>query len=131
MSPKGSVSRYRLPCFRTWTLPRSVAFSIGRTRGSMKVTPPSGAFVRGRRGPAAGGASTVFAIASSGDRGEPVRLIGHHEGIDQAVDLTIHDSGERRQVEADAMIRDPILREVVRPDLVRAIAGPDHRPTGG
>src|SRR3954454_2823565 len=100
MSPNGSVSRYRLPCFRTWTLPRSVAFSIGTTRGSTNATPPSAAFAfdtRGRdgRGRVVRGASAGFAIVSSGDLGEALGLVGHDQGVDQPVDLAIHDSGER------------------------------------
>src|SRR6476620_203620 len=106
MSPNGSVSRYRLPCFRTWTLPRSVAFSIGTTRGSTNATPLSAAFARrglGVRGAAAArggafaavarGASAGFAIVTSGDLGEAISLVGHDQGVDQPVDLAVHDAG--------------------------------------
>src|SRR4029079_5030410 len=134
MSPNGSVSRYRLPCFRTWTLPRSVAFSIGTTRGSTNATPLSAAFARrGRGGVAvarggaavARGASAGFAIVTSGDLGEAIGLVGHDQGVDQPVDLAVHDAGERRQVEPDPVIGDPVLREVIGADLVRAIARAD------
>src|SRR3954471_19722780 len=88
MSPKGSVSRYRLPCLRTWTLPRSVAFSIGTTRGSTNATPPSAAFAfvaRGRvsRGRVGRDASAGFAIVTSGDLGKTIGLVGHDQRIDQ------------------------------------------------
>src|SRR6185295_20072987 len=122
MSPNGSVSRYRLPCFRTWTLPRSVAFSIGTTRGSTNATPLSAAFARRGRGGAtaarggdgavvARGASAGFAIVTSGDLGEAIGLVGHDQGVDQPVDLAVHDAGESGQVEPDPVIGDPVLRE--------------------
>src|SRR3954453_21115097 len=144
MSPNGSVSRYRLPCFRTWTLPRSVACWMWGGRGSTNATPPAGwdagagstaASARrggvrrassGGRAAAAGRAARVrdasrcWGIVSSGDRSESVGLVGHDEGIDEAVDLAVHDPRQSGQVEPDPVIGDPVLREVVRADLVRA-----------
>src|SRR5690349_3109501 len=158
MSPNGSVSRNRLPCFRTWTLPRSVACWIGTIRGSTKATPVAGADPS-ERAPALarparlaealaadswspGGsptgvvssvsvgveaASGCCAIGSSGDRCEPIRLVGHDQRVDQPVDLAIHDPWQGRQVEPDPVVGHPVLGEVVGPDLVGAIARADHR----
>src|SRR5436190_7413089 len=149
ISPKGSVRRYRFPCFRTRTLPRSVAFWIGTDRASTSSTPsPSSAadamrLVRrwsdgastvlpaavGADGAACSIAAAGWSIGAagalaacwpggspigvarsesppdaegagasrrcdtftSGDFGETVGLVGHDEGIDQPVDVTVHD----------------------------------------
>src|SRR5690349_12052736 len=135
MSPNGSVSKYRLPCFRTWTLPRSVAFSIGTTRGSTNATPPSAGAMRprlGRRGEVVvGGASAGSAIAVSIVARQSGCLVGHHERVDQPVDVAVHHLRQRGQVELDPVVRDPVLGEVVGPDLVGAIAATDHRSAGG
>src|SRR6266550_1610062 len=155
----------RLPCFKTWTEPRSVAFSIRLSRGSKKRTPSTAApFAFAEPAPVfnsaaeagavdwevgwAGGdcwgigevtaepaelvgpvaAWLLRAIVASGEGAEALRLIGHYEGVDQSIDVPVHNSWQRRQVESDSMIRHPILGEVVGADLVRTIAGADHRP---
>src|SRR5437868_4199372 len=132
MSPNGSVNRYRFPCLSTWTLPRSVAFSIGSTRGSTNATPPVlglRATRRGRglvcRGASAGSAIVVSIVTS-----KALRLIGHDERIDQPIDVPVHHLRQCREIELDPVVRQAVLREVVRPDLVRTIAAADHRPAG-
>src|SRR5688500_2378843 len=126
MSPHWSVSRNRLTCLRTWTLPRSVAFSIGVIRGSTKRTPSWLA-----RSCAVGRAPAfVSVIVASRERGQPFRLVGHSQRFDELVDVARHDPRQRRQVEIDPMVGDPVLGEVVGPDLVRAVARADHRAPG-
>src|SRR5207244_630652 len=41
------------------------------------------------------------AIVASGEGAEALRLIGHDEGVDQSIDVPVHDSWQRRQVEPD------------------------------
>src|SRR5919107_5916119 len=102
MSPNWSVSRKRLPCLRTWTLPRSVAFSIGMMRGSMKRIPSTADSAGARPSPFAGvspsavelvaapDAAFVSRIVTSGHGREPLRLVGHDQRVDQAIDLAAH-----------------------------------------
>src|SRR5436305_5004508 len=106
MSPNGSVNRYRFPCLRTWTLPRSVAFSIGSTRGSTNATPPVFArrATRRGRGFVCRGASAGSAIVVSIVTREALRLIGHDERIDQPVDVAVHHLRQRREIELDPMV---------------------------
>src|SRR5438445_13686431 len=123
MSPNGSVRRYRLPCLRTWTLPRSVAFWIGIASGSTNATAAgSVATTVERAGPFVGvrcaflgtssaggvdlgagreGASGRFVIVISGDRGQAIGLVGHDERIDQPIDVAVHHPRQGRHVEAD------------------------------
>src|SRR6266550_8248316 len=145
----------RLPCFRTWTEPRSVAFSIRLSRGSKKRTPSTAAaFAFAEPAPvfnSAAGAGAVGwgvgwgggdcwgigevtaepaelvgpvaawllrAIVASGEGAEALRLIGHDEGVDQPIDVAVHDSWQRRHVEPDPVIGQPVLGEVVGPDLL-------------
>src|SRR5258706_5310180 len=142
MSPKGSVSRKRLPCCRTWTLPRSVAGWMGIERGSMSWTPPASpdaadaanaadapaSAVAPAAAGSAGSASVGCAIVTSGELGQTVSLIGHHEGVDQPIDIAVHHPRERGQVELDPVVGQAILGEVVRPDLLGPIAAADHGP---
>src|SRR5688572_2941074 len=114
MSPNWSVSRNMLPCLRTWTLPRSVAFAIGISRGSMMTTPSSEEAAAARAWafapyPAAARAAFVScAIVASGLRREPFGLVRHDQRVDQPVDLAGHDPRQRRQVHADPVVCQPI-----------------------
>src|SRR5215207_11633720 len=110
MSPKGSVSRYRLPCLSTCTEPRSVARTMGVGRAGRKRT----------------FATSVFAIGS-GERGQALGLVGHDQRVDEVIDLADHDVRDVVHGLADAVVRDAVLREVVRPHLVAAVAAADHR----
>src|SRR3954452_14773642 len=158
MSPNWSVNRNMLPCFRTWTLPRSVAFSIGSTRGSKKRTPaarsfgdrgssveppPRSRFAPVRRAPAGPADAASVAVASgSAMRGrgsraivtpkvrELVRLVGHDEGVDELVDVAGEDRGQVVDRDPDPVVGHPVLRVVVRPDLLGSIACADHQLAG-
>src|SRR5215218_5735618 len=115
MSPNGSVSRKRLPCFRTWTLPRSVALWIGTIRASVIRTPPpspdgavrggattsavsmppasgesAAGVVRSDSSAAVAGASGRCGMFASGDLGQAIGLVGHDQGVDQSVDVAVH-----------------------------------------
>src|SRR5437763_16893937 len=46
--------------------------------------------------------------------------------IDDRIQSAIHDDVELVQRQADAVVRDAILREIVGPDLLAAIARADH-----
>ena len=46
--------------------------------------------------------------------------------INNRLKLSIHHLVKLVEGEADAMIRKPVLREVVRADFLRAVAGADH-----
>src|SRR6188472_3998672 len=122
-----------LPCFRTWTLPRSVAFSIGSRRGSKKRM-PSGALAEAEAVGAAVRALDVTrscvsrAIVVSAEGCQSLCLVGHHERVDELVEVAVHDPRQRRQVELDPMVGEAVLREVVRPDLLGPVARADHRP---
>ena len=45
--------------------------------------------------------------------------------INEQVELAFEDLGEAVNRQTDAMVRDPPLREIVRPDLLRSVAGAD------
>src|SRR3954468_1763432 len=123
MSPNWSVSRNRFSCLRTCTLPRSVAFSIGPGRGSNQRMSPaasSAGFVAPR-------ASAAGAIRLLRQRCEAVGLLGHRERIDQRIELPVEHRGEVVDGQADPVVGHPVLGEVVRPDLVGAVAAADHQ----
>src|SRR5688500_15294619 len=109
MSPNGSVSRYRLPCLSTCTEPRSVARTMGVGRGGRKRT----------------SAMSAVAIGSSEGR-QALGLVGHDQGVDEIVDLAGHDARAVVHGLADAVVRDAVLREVVGPHLLAAVAPADH-----
>ncbi len=48
----------------------------------------------------------------------------------RSVQVAVHDARQVVDGQADPVVGDPVLREVVGPDLVRAVARPDHRPPG-
>src|SRR5208283_169625 len=48
------------------------------------------------------------------------------EGVEDGIHLTLHHEIQLMQREADAVIRDAVLREVVGADLFAAIAGAHH-----
>src|SRR5687768_3695186 len=58
---------------------------------------------------------------------EPVFRISVAERFDERVDFTTHHLGELVHREPDAMVGHSILREIVRANLCRAVAGADLR----
>src|SRR5687768_391199 len=58
---------------------------------------------------------------------EPVFRISAAERFDERVDFTTHHLGQLVHCEPDAMVGHSILREIVRADLCRAVAGADLR----
>src|SRR5690242_8674595 len=130
MSPNWSVSRNMLPCFRTWTLPRSVAFSMGPTRGSKKRIPSPAAATAFTGAGASGAVARSWvsrAIVGSADARQPVRLVGHVERVDQLVEVALQDPRQVVDRQPDPVVGDPVLRVVVGPDLLGPISAADHR----
>src|SRR5215204_657845 len=119
-SPNPSVRRYRLPCLSTWTEPRSVALTIGRTTGSMKR-------VASVLDAGAGG----WAIVGLREVGEAIGLVRHDEGVDERIELAFEDAGDVVDRRADPVVGDPVVGEVVGPDLLRPVPRLDHGPAGG
>src|SRR3954466_1947079 len=117
MSPNGSGSRYWFSCLRTTTDPRSVALTTGRTTGSTK---------RARSG-SAGGAG-VWAIVGLREVSEAVRLVRHDERIDERVELALQHARHVVDRGPDPVVGHPVVREVVRPDLLGALSPADHQP---
>ena len=56
-----------------------------------------------------------------------LRLIVCDEGVDEIIELAFHDEMELVDGEADAMVGDAILFEVVSADFFGAVAGADLR----
>src|SRR3954447_5765421 len=110
MSPKGSVSRYWLPCLRTTTEPRSVALTTGRTTGSTKRV-CSGS---------AGGAG-VWAIVGLREGVETVCLVRHDQRVDQRVELALQHSRHVVDGRPDPVVGHPVVGEVVGADLLGAL----------
>src|SRR5262245_40498871 len=62
--------------------------------------------------------------------GERRELLGEQrggEGVEQLVELAVHDALDLVQREVDAVVGDAALREVVGADALRAVAGADQR----
>src|SRR6185369_8616131 len=126
-SPNGSESRYRLPCLRTWTEPRSVALTIGRTTGSKNRVASAPAARDLGRGAAAAVPGAGFAASAAvrpvvarppvrvGQVAQAVGLVGHHEGVDQRVELALEDARHVVDRDPDPMVGDPVVGEVVGP----------------
>src|SRR3954453_9104129 len=117
MSPNGSVSRYWLPCFRTTTDPRSVALTTARTTGSTN---------RACSG-SAGGAG-VWAIVGLGEVAAAVRLVRHDERVDQRFELALQHARHVVDGGPDPVVGHPVVREVVRPDLLGPLSPPPPPP---
>ena len=64
------------------------------------------------------------------ERPEALGLVGRDQGVDEAVELAVHDPRQVREVDVDPVVGHPVLREVVGPDLVGPVARPDHRLAG-
>src|SRR5207248_2955428 len=79
--------------------------------------------------PVSAGRAGRAAVALAEGR-EALRLVRGDERVDEPVELAIEHSRQVGEVHVDAMIGQAILREVVGPDLVRPIAGADHRAPG-
>jgi len=56
-------------------------------------------------------------------------VFGHGEGIEEGLDIAVHEIGEVMGGVADAMVGDARLREVVGADFGAAVARRDHRLT--
>ena len=56
-----------------------------------------------------------------------LRLIMRPQGVDELIDLAFHHEIELVNGQADAMVGYAILLEVICADLLRAVAGTDHR----
>ena len=48
-----------------------------------------------------------------------------YQGVDEGLELAVHDLGELVQRQAHAVVGDPVLRKVVSADLLAAVAGAD------
>src|SRR4051812_24291964 len=53
------------------------------------------------------------------------------KGSDELVEIALDDLVELVKREPDPVIGDPVLRVVVRPDLLRPLGGADHGPALG
>src|SRR4051794_13719881 len=62
--------------------------------------------VRGAVGPETDGSAGPVTVAES------LGLVGHDQGIDQVVEVAVHDRGQVVEGLADAMVGDAVLREV-------------------
>src|SRR6266705_2173166 len=54
------------------------------------------------------------------------RALGADSGGNQLVEVPLHHPVELVEREVDAVVGDPVLFEVVGPDLLRAVAAPHH-----
>ena len=52
-------------------------------------------------------------------------LIGDSERIDDISEVSRHDHGKVREILIDTVIRDTILREIVRSDFLTSVSRPD------
>src|SRR5580700_4284186 len=70
-------------------------------------------------------ASTAAAIEPSGDRiaAEPFSLLVREQRLDDAVEVAVEDRFQVSGRQADAMIGEAVLGEVIRSDLLAAVAG--------
>src|SRR6185369_9186663 len=108
--------------------PRSVALTIGMARGGRKRTwaPPVPAL--------AAAAAFAAAVAVLGgvivphEAGQALGLVGHEQRLDELVEVASQHARQVMHGLADAVVRDAVLRVVVRPDLVAPVARADHRP---
>src|SRR5262249_45090574 len=71
-------------------------------------------------------ATPTSARRSSMRRFQHLGLVVRDQRIDHRVELAFDDAIERVQREIDAMVGDPALREVVRSDALRTVAGAVH-----
>ena len=63
---------------------------------------------------------------------KPLRPVSHFQLFDKLVQPPIDDFAEVVQRESDPVIRDSVLRKVVRPNLVAPVTALDHLfPLGG
>src|SRR5688572_15395457 len=99
---------------------------------SVDHTPPRWSAQLAARGERSQAAAATATIAShSRTLGlERVGLIVGAQGLDDVAEVAVHHRREVVAGEADAVIGDAVLREVVRADLLRAIAGADQRAAG-
>ena len=58
--------------------------------------------------------------------GELVRLVLVDQWVDDHVQRPLHDLFQPVQGQADAVVGDPALREIIRPDAFRAVPGTDQ-----
>ena len=122
-------------CLRAWTLPRSVAGTIG-ARSGREVTdgrrPAPRAGRRSRRRPARHGAGGLLrryrAPSPLHERPQPLRLVGRGQCVDQPVEVALEHTRQVVQVQPDPVIGHAILGVVVGPDLLGPVAAADHDP---
>jgi hypothetical protein len=60
-------------------------------------------------------------------RRQPRRLILRRQRIDKLVELPLHDAIDLIKCKIDPMVRNPPLREIIRPDALAAITCADLR----
>src|SRR5439155_1836665 len=58
-----------------------------------------------------------------------VVAVGRDQRVDDRIELAVQHARDLVDLEADPMIGDPVLGEVVGPDLLRPLAGPDLAAT--
>ena len=49
----------------------------------------------------------------------------HHQRLDHWINVPFHDEGQAMQRQTDAMVCQPILREIIRADALITLAGAD------
>src|SRR5438132_13836415 len=71
-------------------------------------------------------ASTARSGTSVGsDLGQSLGLVGLRQGFDAAVEISFQQAGEVMDREADAMVGDAVIGEVIGANLLRSFTGPD------
>src|SRR5262249_27625149 len=111
--------------------PRGRARATPRRRPAARVPrPPPGAGwpPPAPRRPSA--APSLPAGSSPGGR-QRLGLLARHQGVHYRVEVAVEDPIELVQGQVHPVIGHPALREVVGPDLLRAIARADHRSPVG
>src|SRR5690606_37023079 len=57
---------------------------------------------------------------------QALRLVRRRDGVDQRIQGAVQDGRQVVQRQANAMVGDPVLREVVGPDLLGALRTANH-----
>src|SRR3954464_5326150 len=130
MSPNGSVSRDWLPCLRTTTDPRAGALTTGRATAprSVALTAGRGTGSTNRACSGSAGGAGVWAIVGLREVSEAVRLVRHDERVDQRGELALQHARHVVDGGPDPVVGHPVVREVVRPDLLGPLSPADHQP---
>src|SRR2546430_15506630 len=72
-------------------------------------------------------APLIGSLAVLCEGGEPIGLVLLRKRLDEVVDVAIHAPIEVREVVSEAAVGETVLREVVRPHLLRALTASDLR----